>query len=88
MDKTPDIPRGGVDLRKYAAICMALGMARGALYSVLFGDLDDVKAMLDATALSKIAQALGCSEMELAIDWSDHLTRAEIDRVHGHGSPG
>jgi hypothetical protein len=83
MAEAPDIPGGGVDLRKYAAISLALGMARGALYSALFGDLDGAKKILDATALSKLAQAIGCSEGELAIDWNDHLTPTEVERIKG-----
>ena len=56
--QTPDIPRGGVGLRKDAAIGMALGMARGALHAALGGDLDNRsrRAFYFTTENSKLFQ--------------------------------
>lgn len=60
MDET--LPLGGVTAKKYAAICLALGMARGVLYGVQHGDLDGVKDICDLTSLAAIATALGFNE--------------------------
>lgn len=78
-------PRGEIDPRKYAAIYLALAQTRGVLMDAAWGDVEKTEAqrILDLTALSKIAEALGCVEADLAIDWDEHLTRAEIDRLKG-----
>ena len=83
MTKSEHLPRGGIDPRKYAAFSLALGMVRGALSEALAGNLDDAKRILDGTSTSEIAKALGCSESGLAIDWNDHLTTSELDRIRG-----
>lgn len=95
MTNPPQIPRGGVDLRKYAAIAVALAIARGELYKTLFEmqgaaeehnvaeRLNEIKRVLDITALSRVAEALGCSENDVAIDWGEHLTPSEVDRIKG-----
>ncbi len=83
MSKIPELPNGGVDNRKYAAIFLALGLVRGALYAALFGQMDRTKEILDLTSTEKIAKALGYSEDDLAIDWNDHLTRSEINQIEG-----
>ena len=75
------LPCGGVTLRKYAAIVVALGHARSGLYSALDGDLADVKRALDLTSLDSIAKALRCSEGDLAIIWDDHLSHDELERI-------
>lgn len=77
------LPVGGVTASKYAAICLALGMARGALHSVIEGDTGEAKRILDLTATQAIAQALGCSESELSIIWDEHLTNGEVNRIKG-----
>ena len=81
------LPLGGVTARKYAAMCLALAMARGALYSVIVGDLDGVKEIVDLTSTEAVAAALGCSEAELAVIWDDHLSNAELNRIKGFGGP-
>ena len=68
-------------LRKYAAVLLALGMARGALYE--FVDNDTVRRVLELTSTARIAEILGCSEGELALDWHEYLTRVEADRLKG-----
>jgi hypothetical protein len=40
MAQEAELPRGGIDLRKYAAISLALGLARGALTDAIAGDLE------------------------------------------------
>ena len=77
-------PRGGVTLRKYSAMYLALGVARGALDSVIQGDdVARLKHILDITATNSIARALGCSELDLAIVPDEHLSTGEINRIKG-----
>jgi hypothetical protein len=91
MVDAPQMPCGGVDLRKYAALALALGLVRGQLFEALAlaEELDnaerlrDIKRILDITALSRVAEALGCSENDLAIDWDEHLTPSELGRIKG-----
>jgi hypothetical protein len=83
MAEPPPIPREGVDLRKCAALVLALGLARGALSEALAGNFDDAQRIMDVTTTSRIAAALGWTESELAIDWSEHLTPGEADRIKG-----
>jgi hypothetical protein len=83
IENVPAFPRGGITLRKYAAMTLALARARGALFSALDGDLEGAKEIFDETATLKLARALGCSEVELAIDWNDHLSPAEIKLIDG-----
>ena len=47
VDDWPVLPRGGVTVKKYAAICLALGMVRGALYAALEGDMEGAKDILE-----------------------------------------
>lgn len=82
-DEPPGPPIGGVDERKYATICLALGMARGALFSALHGDMEGAEEVLECTATGKLAQVLGYSEAQLAVDWNDYLTKEEIERITG-----
>ncbi|HLG83510.1 MAG TPA: hypothetical protein VKY22_21040 [Bradyrhizobium sp.] len=56
-------------------------MARGALYE--FVDNDTVRRVLELTSTARIAEILGCSEGELALDWHEYLTRVEADRLKG-----
>jgi hypothetical protein len=83
MAESSQFPRGGVNSRKYAAISLALGLARGALIDALAGNLDNARHILDVTANSKIAEALGCSEADLAVVWDEHLTPSEANRIKG-----
>ena len=76
-------PMGGVDERKYATISLALGLARGALFSAIHGELEGAQGIMDSTATGKLAQALGYSEGQLAVDWNDYLTKDEINRITG-----
>jgi hypothetical protein len=77
------LPPDGVDLRKYAAISLALGLARGALTDALAGDLESAQRALNMTSLSKIAEALNCTENDLAVPWDEYLTRSGQDRLKG-----
>jgi hypothetical protein len=83
-------PRGGVNARKYAAMCLALGMARGALHAAIYEpdndeSKDEIKRILNLTATAKIAEALGCGEADLAISWDEHLSPQEKNRIVGFG---
>ena len=79
-------PRGGVTPRKYAAMCLALGMARGALDAAIRGeDMEGVKHIFDITATATIAKALGFNEPDLTIMWDEHLSPEEINRIKGWG---
>jgi hypothetical protein len=72
-------PRGGVTSRKYAAMCLALGMAGGALDAAIRGeDMEGVKHIFDITATATIAKALGYDESDLAIMWDELLSAEEI----------
>ena len=84
MSKDIGLPRGGIDFRKYAAISLALALARGALINASTGtDREDMLHILDLTATSKIAEALDCTESDLAINWHEYLTPSEVDRIKG-----
>jgi hypothetical protein len=82
------LPQGGVTPKKYAAMCLALGLARGALSSAIFtDDMEGLKHILDITATASIAKALGYSESDLAIVWDEHLSSEEINRIEGWSKP-
>jgi hypothetical protein len=83
MAETSQLPTGGVDSRKYAAISLALGLVRGALLDALAGNLDDVSRIMDLTSTPRIAEALDCKESDLAIIWDEHLTPSEVNRIKG-----
>jgi hypothetical protein len=72
-------PDGGIDARKYAAIMVALGRARGMLYDAM--DVEGVREALYRTSLAAIAKALGLKESDLAIDPDDYLTYEERERL-------
>jgi hypothetical protein len=74
-------PDGGIDARKYAAIIVALGRARGMLHDALHDtmDVEGVRETLYRTSLAAIAKALGLKESDLAIDWEDYLTHEELE---------
>jgi len=84
--KSGTSPMGGVDARKYATVSLALGLARGALFSAIHGELEGAQRIMDCTATGKLAQALGYSEGQLAVDWNDYLTEDEINQVKGSPS--
>ncbi len=80
------LPQGGITQKKYAAVCLALAMARGALYAVTRGeDLEEVRYILDITSTVTIAKALDLSESDLTIVWDEHLSPEEINRIKGWG---
>jgi len=83
MAEALQIPRGGVDFRKYAATALALALVRGALFNALAGDVDNAQQILDTTATSRIAEVLGYTESDLTLDWHEHLTPSEVDRLKG-----
>lgn len=83
MAEPSQIPKGGIDSRKYAALALALALTLGALSSALAGDMDGAQNILDITATSRIAEVLGCTEHDLAIIWDEHLTPSEVDRIKG-----
>ena len=63
-------------------------MARGALNAVISGqeeDMERVRHILDITATVAVAKALGCSESDLAINWDEHLSPEEVNRITGWG---
>ena len=82
MDEELSYP-ADYDVKKYALIMWALGVARATLYSVLEGKCEDeeVKRVLDVTSLRGLAARVGCEEWELAVDWNQHLSPEEQD-VH------
>ena len=79
-------PRGGVTPQKYAAICLALAVARGALHGVILEqDIEGAKDALDITSTRAIAEAIGLNEGDLAVDWNDYLSPSESNRIKGWG---
>jgi hypothetical protein len=78
-DGRSGFPDGGIDARKYAAIMVALGRARGMLYDAI--DVEGVRETLYRTSLAAIAKALGLKESDLAIDWEDYLTHEELELI-------
>jgi hypothetical protein len=72
-------PDGGIDARKYAAIMVALGRARGMLYD--FKEVEGVREILYRTSSAAIAEVLGLKESDLAIDHEDYLTAEERERL-------
>lgn len=76
-------------LRLYAAVVEGLAVARGELYSVSFGEYSktDVDRVLRATSLENIASTLGLREPDIAVDWNDYLSRAEVDSIKGFDPP-
>ena len=65
--------------RMFAAVCYALGWARGQLGNVLesTADLQRVREVSDASAIAQIMQAIGMSEADFPADWYECLTDAE-----------
>lgn len=77
-------PRGGVTLKKYAALFVALGIARAELHALLTGDEDaDAQHAIDLTDTARIAEAIGCEEADISVDWRDHLSDDEVNRLRG-----
>jgi len=75
-------------MREYAAICCALGVARGMLYSIQFAQYDpeEVERILRGTSSANIAAAIGEHENDLAINWDDYLTSSEKLKIQGRKS--
>ena len=79
-------PRGGVTPKKYAAVCLALAVARGALHGALVGaNVEEIKDFLEITSTASVAWALGCSEADLSVAWDEFLSPQEINRIKGWG---
>ena len=66
--------------RSYAAISLALAIARGTLYAVADGDftLEEIRTVLRTTSLANIAAALKLGEGDIALEWDHLLTHEEI----------
>ena len=75
-----------VDARKYAALALGLGMARGAIIDALEGQDQGPRRVFQLTATARIANALGFTEGDLAIDWTQYLTPEEVNRITGRPS--
>lgn len=71
--------------REFAALMYALALARGQLTSVQMGDYksSEVSQISKGTALANIAATLGLKESDLAVDWNEYLSQAEMDRIAG-----
>jgi phosphoribosylformimino-5-aminoimidazole carboxamide ribonucleotide (ProFAR) isomerase len=83
MEDDQSLPHGGITPRKYAAMCLALGVARGALYSIEKENVEEVRHILDVTATAHIARALDWRESDLTIIWDEHLSYEEIIKIKG-----
>ena len=71
--------------KQYAAICYALGWTRSMLSDVLEeeGDVNRIRQVLEASATPRIAQSIGMTEADLALDWNEHLTDLEKWAISG-----
>ncbi len=71
--------------KEFAALAYALALARGQLASVEMGNFSkaEVSNILKGTAAANVAAALGLREPDLAVDWSEYLSQAELDRIAG-----
>lgn len=71
--------------REFAALAYALALARGQLASIEMGDFNkaEVSRILKGTAAANTAAALGLKESDLAVDWAEHLSRDEMDKIAG-----
>ena len=81
------IPLDELEKRKLAALFYALGCARGVLSDVLDGGFsrEQVQRILDATAMSRIAESIGLSETDFAgVDLMERLTEAERHKMQGY----
>jgi hypothetical protein len=83
MTARTEFPGEEVDLRKYAAISLALGLARGALIDALAGNFETTQRIVNLTSLAAIAETLNCTENDLAVSWDEHLTLSELDQLKG-----
>src|SRR5260221_12905060 len=85
MDGHSRPPRAetAVDARKYAALALGLGMARVAILDALNGEDLGPQRVFQRTASARIANALGFTEGDLAIDWTQYLTPEEVNRITG-----
>ena len=63
----------------------ALATARGQLSAVQTGDFDkgEVEDILRGTSAKNIAKAIGLREADIAVDWNDLLTEAEMNAIRG-----
>jgi hypothetical protein len=75
--------------REFAAVVYALARARGTLSMVQLGDTDpeelkdEIQRVLKGTSAAAIAKALGQKENDIALDWNDLLTEAEMHLIRG-----
>ena len=58
-------------------------MARGAIIDALEGEDEGPRRVFRLTSTARIAKALGFSEGDLAIDWTQYLTPEEVNRITG-----
>ena len=66
------LPLGGVTLKKYAALMVALGVARQGIFAALHeNNPAEASRIFEITGLSRIAQALDCKGDDLAILWDE-----------------
>lgn len=71
--------------REFAAIVYALAIARGKLSVVQTGDFDkgEVEEILRGTSAQNIAKAIGLREADIAVNWNDFLSEAEMNAIRG-----
>jgi hypothetical protein len=77
------MPANNPTAREYAALAYALAQARAQLTHVEMGDAEraETAMTLEGTSTASIAAALGLREADLAVDWNEHLTQAELDKI-------
>jgi len=43
----------------------------------------ELARVLEGTSAANMASALGMKEADLAVDWNEYLSRAEMDKIRG-----
>ncbi len=73
------------ELQQKLILLEALGMCRGLLVSILQGDFSmrEVEEVLENTKLSNLANIIGSTEEDLAMDGQEALDSKQLNRLRG-----
>jgi hypothetical protein len=75
-----------VPARQYAALCLAVGALRAALYDIVSGevDKDHLNRLYKSTSADEIAKTIGNDEKDMASNWNEYLSNEEKQRIVGN----
>ena len=87
MSDSADSATDTVPAVHYAALLVAIGWLRGALYGVQSGEIDraHLRRLLDATSTAAIAEAIGLTEDDLIVDVERYLSTGQKRAIGGEG---